>query len=118
MKDWTLDFFTERAVDWQFKAFQGAGMDAQTRAFKVLEEAVEFCQSVGVPVEKAHEQVDRKYSEPPGDPVQEFAGTLFCLLLAAKPLGIQPGYELNKEIDSAYERMDKIVEKNKGKVKL
>jgi hypothetical protein len=117
VKDLTLDYFTERAVDWQQKAFQGQGMDPATRAFRTLEEAIEMCQAVGVSEEKCHEQVVRTYSRPVGDPVQEWAGTLFCHLLTGRALGLQPGHELNKEIDDAYVRMPAIIEKNKTKVK-
>jgi NTP pyrophosphatase (non-canonical NTP hydrolase) len=88
----------------------------QDRAMRVLEEAVELAQAVGIPRAKAREQVDHTYSRPLGEPTQEVAGVLNATLLMAECLG-EDGLRLgDAEVERAWAHIDLIRRKNLDKV--
>jgi hypothetical protein len=58
----------------------------EERGIRVLEEATEFAQSVGVSSEKMLNIIAQVMRKPPGEPIQELAGTLHTVLSAAESL--------------------------------
>lgn len=86
------------------------------RAMRVLEEAVELAQAVGIPREKALEQLHHTYNRPKGRVAQEIAGVINAALLAAEALG-EDGLLLGlDELDRVEDAMDLIRLKNLSKV--
>jgi hypothetical protein len=91
-------------------------LDPQARAMRVLEEAVELTQAVGIPQAKAQEQLDHTYARPPGEVDQEIAGVINAALLAAEGYG-QDGLWLGaRELRRAWANIDLIRRKNLYKV--
>ncbi len=90
--------------------------DPKARAMRVLEEAVELAQAVGIPSSKVVLQVNHTFARPPGEPSQEVAGVLNAALLAAHSLG-KSGLRLGEaELQRAWRDMDLIRAKNRTKV--
>jgi hypothetical protein len=90
--------------------------DPKARAMRVLEEAVELAQAVGISREKAYEQVDNTYDRPPGEPSQEIAGVINSALLAAEGIG-QSGIWLGaQELRRAWRDINLIRAKQRDKV--
>lgn len=109
----------QRAADWLLAAFpEDPVVRPKIRATRFLEEAIELVQTQGVSREKVHELVDYVFGRPVGEPDQELAGSMFCLLAMANALGLDAGHECNIEIDRAYERIPQIRAKSKLKPKV
>ncbi len=115
-----MDRAQNDAWAWLEKAFPDSpgNRDIPTRALIHLEESIELAQSVGISKEKVYQQVERTYSRPPGEPLQEAAGSLFTLLLCFTAMGTYAKQEFYKELHSATARIPEIREKSKTKVKL
>jgi hypothetical protein len=62
--------------------------DVQERAMRLLEEAHELVQSLGVSRERAAAVADYVYGRPVGDPEQEFGGVSVTLAVLANVTGI------------------------------
>jgi hypothetical protein len=62
--------------------------DVQERAMRLLEEAHELVQSLGVSRERAAAVADDVYGRPVGDPEQEFGGVSVTLAVLANVTGI------------------------------
>lgn len=91
-------------------------LNRKDRAIRVLEEAVELAQAVGIPREKALEQLHHTYDRPKGQPAQEIAGVINAALLAAEALGYD-GLDLGlNELHRAEDAIDIIRRKNLSKV--
>jgi len=88
----------------------------QDRALRVLEEAIELAQAVGITESKAREQVAHTYSRPPGDPLQEIAGVMNAGFMAAESFRESAHRLCMKELGRAWMHIDLIREKNKTKV--
>lgn len=65
---------------WVVSRFGEGAMDRQERATRVLEEAIELAQAEGVGEARAKRLMEHVYSRPKGEPNQEAAGTMVCLL--------------------------------------
>jgi hypothetical protein len=80
-KQWQMD-------EWGKRCFGADHMsDARIRALRLLEEAVEFAQSVGVQFDQGRALFNYVYSRQPGEPVQELGGVFVTALVAASALG-------------------------------
>lgn len=58
------------------------------RALRLVEEALEAAQAVGVYPTQAHDLVHRVFYRPPGDIAQEIGGVGCCLLALAESVGL------------------------------
>lgn len=91
-------------------------MDPKARAMRVLEEAVELAQALGIPREKAVEQLHHTYDRPVGDPAQEIAGVINGALLAAECIGVDGLLMGEEELHRVWLNVDEIRLKNLSKV--
>lgn len=107
-------------VKWLETAFPGSSgnMDRRTRALRLLEEAVELAQAVGITRENAFRQVEHTFSRPVGEPHQELGGVLFTALAVAASLGLDAHQVVTNESERAWDRIPEIREKNRSKVKV
>lgn len=87
----------------------------QVRVLRFLEEALELAQSMGISQEKALEQVAYTYARPPGEPRQEFGGTVFTLANVGVALGLDLIEEGHRAVDEANARIPEIRAKSKSK---
>jgi NTP pyrophosphatase (non-canonical NTP hydrolase) len=72
--------------------------DPKNRSIRLVEEAVELCQAVGVDAELIKTIVDDVYVKPPGEPLQELGGCLVTASVMAYTLGMDPEEVLEKEV--------------------
>ena len=94
------------ACEWAVRSFgREHVINVPTRALRILEEAVELCQAVGVPSEKVHLCAATVYKRPKGDPLQEIGGVLLTtnILCASGMMGVagdavEPDDLLEKEL--------------------
>lgn len=90
---------------------------AKVRALRLLEEAVEFAQSVGVANHKAQELVDYVYSRPPGEPSQELGGVGITFLAATSALGYNATDIISDELDRILDKpVDHFAKRNQTKL--
>lgn len=95
-----IDQLQNRVVEWGRRCFGDDHMsDTKLRALRLLEEAIEFSQAVGVPIEQAARLVNYVYTRPVGNPEQELGGVGVCALAAAGALGVSTAQVLLTEID-------------------
>ena len=72
-----MSILSRLACDWAIRAFGPAHVgNIPTRSLRIVEEAIEFCQSVGVPKEVVDLCVTKVYNKKPGEPMQEIGGIL------------------------------------------
>lgn len=77
-----------KVVSWGNQAFGPAHMiDKLVRAERLLEEAIEYAQAVGVEVAQVHKLADYVYRRPAGDPIQELGGIGVTAMCAAETQG-------------------------------
>ena len=97
-----MSFLTEsqrKLTVWGVECFGAEHMaDKKVRALRLLEEAIEFAQSVGVPEGKCAELAAYVYSREPGIPVQELGGIGVTWLVAADALNTSAELALETEI--------------------
>jgi NTP pyrophosphatase (non-canonical NTP hydrolase) len=90
---------TKIAYDWAVRCF---GWDhvqnRRMRALRLLEEAVELAQAVGVSREKCELTVDVVYGRAPGLPSQELGGVLLTATVLAGAFGEDPQDVLEREL--------------------
>lgn len=80
-----IDDLQERTATWVEDTFGvKCLMDKTERALRILEEAHEYAQSVGVAPSDCEKIRNHVYSRPVGDPCQELAGLGVSLLAAAE----------------------------------
>jgi len=91
-------------------------MSPQDRAIRVLEEAIELAQAVGIPESKAAELLRYVYARPVGEPTQEIAGVINAALLTAHGLGFNGLMLAENELHRARRDIDLIRHKNLSKV--
>lgn len=76
-------------VLWGEAAFGKPQMvNKQQRAIRLIEEAIELCQSLDVDAGAIKNVVDYVYGRPVGDPSAELGGVSVCLLALADALGV------------------------------
>ncbi|AXQ69776.1 hypothetical protein HOU03_gp491 [Caulobacter phage CcrSC] len=103
---------------WFHAAFGGRWSTPQDRALRVLEEAVELAQAVGIIRGVALHMVDHVYDRPPGEPLQELAGVFNTVLLTAQSMGVDAEQAGEHELQQAWGRIDEIRAKQADKVML
>ena len=69
------------------------------RALRVVEEAIELAQALGVPEGQAHRMVCRVFDRPAGEPGRELGGLGVTLLACAAALGMQADQEEDIEVE-------------------
>lgn len=72
--------------------------EPKVRAMRLVEEAIEFAQAVGVPVDKCHQLSEYVYGRPPGEAAQELGGVALTAIAAASSLKLQFGAALLDEV--------------------
>jgi hypothetical protein len=86
------------ATDWCRRCFPEQSRNIPERGLRVVEEAIEFCQALGVPKDKVLLAVEIVYGKPVGDPKQELGGTLMTAYIAAEILGWEPDDVCEQEL--------------------
>jgi ADP-ribose pyrophosphatase YjhB (NUDIX family) len=95
-----LDECQGTVVAWGTECFGAEHMaDHKVRALRLLEESIEFAQSVDAPVEQCVKLVEYVYSRPAGDPSQELGGVGVGWVAAATALGVSALETLRTEIN-------------------
>ncbi len=74
---WVVEMFGEESLS-----------DKDERVLRVLEEALELAQALGITREKASSLADRVYSRPVGEPVQKVSGVGITIFAMAESLGV------------------------------
>ena len=83
-----LQYLISIANDWATRCFGDEQMrDPLTRAIRLVEEAAELAQSVGVERTAVWEVVSEVYNREPGKPFQEMGGVFMTAFLMAQTLG-------------------------------
>jgi hypothetical protein len=87
------------AVEWAVRCFGMAHvMDRRVRSLRLVEEAIEYAQSVGTDPEMIHRLTDMVYARPPGEPVQELGGVMLTAAVAADSLGVMAHEVMFREL--------------------
>ena len=106
----------QMATDWALKTFgETKVMDIQKRCQRFLEEACELVQSLEMPVDEARKILEYAYGRNKGEPPQEVGGVMMTLAPLCHAAGINMASSAATEIARAYERIDKIREKEATK---
>lgn len=92
--------------------------DPRARALRVLEEALELAQALGVRKADAAALVDYTFNRPIGEPAQEVAGVAITLLAACAALDINPDAAIAAELASIEQlaTIEKIRDKQRTKI--
>ena len=86
-----MSIFSRLACAWAVRSFgRDHVINARTRALRIVEEAIELCQAVGVPSEKVHLCAATVYKRPPGDPYRR-RRTVRCSLLTTSVISYNRG---------------------------
>lgn len=92
-------YLRELVTDWAVRSFgEDHVVDERVRAKRLLEETLELCQSLDVPVAEATRVVEVVYSRPSGYPEQEVGGVMVTLAILCEQLGIDPEEEFRREL--------------------
>jgi len=84
-----LYYLIEVAHDWALRSFGQEQMtNEKTRALRLVEEAIELCQAVGVSENDVHQTLTKVYTGEPGDPVQELGGVFLTAFLMSKVMRV------------------------------
>ena len=100
------------AYDWAVRCF---GIDhvqnRQVRALRLVEEAVELCQAVGVQEVMVGQVTKNVYQRPPGDVYQELGGVMMTATVFALSTGVDPDQafldELRRVLNKSVENFAK-----------
>ena len=112
------DDYQNDCRSWALQAFDYQVVYNDTeRAQRVLEEAVEVAQSMGMGRAEAHAIVDWKMDGQRGDIQQEIGRLLVCIAVLCSARAIDMRTCGLNELASAHERIDQIREKQKRKPK-
>lgn len=102
---------------WLVAAFGESSLrDLRQRAQRVLEEAVELAQAVGIEEDRALAQVTHTYARPPGEIGQEIAGVLNTVMLAAEGYGQDAMWLARADLRRAWREIETIKRKQADKV--
>lgn len=74
-------------LPWLYGIFGDLAYRPEYRGARLVEEALEMAQAVGLSRDSCHELVDYVYEKEPGDPLQEMGGVLLTALALAERLG-------------------------------
>lgn len=91
--------------------------DKVVRAKRLLEEAVEFAQAIGVDKDTVGDVVRHVYSRPPGDPFQELGGVSLTLLAACTAMGEDWEWVTHQELERVEAKPDAHFQKRNAEKK-
>lgn len=94
---WLLDCFGEDILN-----------NKEERNYRFFEEAAELVQSCGMTKEDCYKLIDYVYGRPSGEPAQEIGGVMVTLFGLASAQNISVDAISQLEIQSCYDRMEKI----------
>jgi hypothetical protein len=95
-----LDDLQDKVSTWGAACFGAEHMaDHKVRALRLLEEAIEFAQSVEAPMEQCAKLVEYVYSRPSGEPKQELGGVGVGWVAAAAALSTTALEALRTEVE-------------------
>lgn len=105
-------------TQWAIRCFGAEHVyDPKVRAVRLVEEAVEFAQSVGADPAQLQGLVDYVYNRAPGKPVQELGGVGVTLLAAASAIGANAEVVIAEEIARVLAKPEKhFTLRNQGKI--
>ena len=108
------------ALDWAIRCFgQSHVFDDKVRSLRIAEEAVELCQSMEVPKEKALALVEMVYSRPAGEPHQELGGVMMTVTVMCAAHGRDTDDILLTELRRVLEKSpDHFAKRNQEKIDL
>lgn len=106
-----LDLLQQTCTEWaEYTLGKDAVKDKHERSKRVLEEAIELCQSSNLSVEECHALIDYVYSRPKNENAsQEIAGILVTVLVAAGSHDVLASDVLHNEIKRIHD--PEIIEK-------
>lgn len=89
-----------RVAEWVYDRFgETCLMDKKERNLRVLEEAIELCQTAGITPEEVDIVSKHVFSRPVGEAHQELAGVFVSLLASFWAHGLDPQMVLHEEIE-------------------
>lgn len=89
----------ERVKEWAINCFgYSVANDRKERALRVLEEAIELCQSEEVALSMCLDLVRHVFRKPPGQPHHEMAGVEVTILAYAACCGFDADFAENAEV--------------------
>jgi NTP pyrophosphatase (non-canonical NTP hydrolase) len=84
-----LYYLVQIAHDWAVRSFGAAQMaNKKTRALRLVEEAIELCQAVGVDEVDVLKTLAHVYAGEPGEPIQEMGGVLLTAFLMTRVMDV------------------------------
>ena len=88
-----MSIFSRLACAWAVRSFGRDHVINVPSGLRIVEEAIELCQAVGVPQDKVDLCTDTVYKRPPGDPLQEIGGILLTtnIMCASGTMGVAGG---------------------------
>jgi NTP pyrophosphatase (non-canonical NTP hydrolase) len=86
-------------LHWAKTTFGNVAMDPIERALRMMEEAAEVAQGVGVPLDMLQRTVTRTYQRPVDDPKKEVGGLLVTVYALCARLEIDPQEALEIEVE-------------------
>lgn len=101
------DFRQRLVQDWLARAFGPVldrHADPRERARRVLEEALEFFQSVEGSKHEAYTLVDRTFGRPPGQPLEELGQLGITLLAAGVGLGASADVQERMQLEAIMDK--------------
>lgn len=108
--------FQRRVFDWCRRAFgEERTVDPGMRGLRLLEEALELAQAVGVGQRQAQEVLAYVYNRKPGEPRQEVGGTMVTLAALCQVFGIDMREAAEDELLRCESLTDVIRERNMAK---
>jgi NTP pyrophosphatase (non-canonical NTP hydrolase) len=90
-------------------------MNKRERVLRLVEEATEVAQALGIPESDIHGQVRHTYSRPVGELLDEIGGTIVTLSALCSACDISLEDAAEKQLKKCWERIDVIREKQKVK---
>lgn len=84
---------------WAADTFGPTAHNIDERAARLVEEAIECAQAVGLPLEMIRKIAIRVYDRPAGELRQEIGGCAFTLATLAEVAGFNAQHELTREFD-------------------
>lgn len=103
---------------WRDTFLQSVRSDPQARAYKFLEEAIEFAQAAGVERDDADLMVHYVYGREKGIPFEEAGDAFFTLAVAAEAFGFQLSQAGITRFEYAQENVVQVREADKTKPKI
>jgi NTP pyrophosphatase (non-canonical NTP hydrolase) len=94
----------ESLLAWAVDTFGEVARDPIERSLRLIEEAAEVVQTVGLSKEEVLKVVERVYSRPPGALCNELGG----LVMTTECLAEAMGYDLETQADWEYKRITSI----------